>query len=127
MISVRECHGVEPVFIQRARRFIHDNCDGPLSLQAVAHQAGINRNYLSEQFRHITGFRFVEYVARVRVENACELLRGNNVRVSEIGFAVGFQSLSQFNRTFKRFMLQSPREFRRTCDCQQFALAELAR
>jgi transcriptional regulator GlxA family with amidase domain len=52
-------------------------------------------------------------VARTRFENARNLLRDSNLRVSEIAFAVGFQSLSQFNRVFKKLAGKSPTEFRR--------------
>ncbi len=63
----------------------------------------MNANYLSEKFKQVTGTNFVEYVARTRFANACDLLRKSNLRISEIAFAAGFQSLSQFNRVFKRF------------------------
>ena len=49
----------------------------------------------------MTGVNFVDYVARTRFEKACDLLRFD-LRISEIAFAVGFQSLSQFNRVFKK-------------------------
>ena len=55
---------------------------------------------------------FVEYVARTRFERACKLLRDGDLRISEIAFAAGFQSLSQFNRVFKKFSRKSPTQFR---------------
>ena len=72
----------------------------------------INPNYLSESFRRVTGMNFVEYVRRTRYENACDLLRNSDRRISEIAFAMGFQSLSQFNRVFKELSGKSPTEFR---------------
>ena len=45
---------------------------------------------------------FVEYVACIRFEKACELLHNADLRISDIAFAAGFQSLSQFNRVFKK-------------------------
>jgi len=100
------------VEIWRARKFIHENFDGPLSLHAVAREARMSGNYLSEKFRNVTGINFVRYVGRVRIERACALLRESDLRISEIAFAVGFQSLSQFNRAFKKLVGQSPRDFR---------------
>jgi AraC-like DNA-binding protein len=55
---------------------------------------------------------FVEYVARTRFEKTCRLLRDGDLRISDIAFAAGFQSLSQFNRVFKRFSRESPTQYR---------------
>ena len=102
----------EPVEIWKARKFIHEHFDEEISLMTVARFANISPNYLSEKFKRVTGLNFVDYVARARFEKACDLLRDRQLRISEIAFAVGFQSLSQFNRVFKRLSGKSPTEYR---------------
>ena len=102
----------EPVEIWKARKFIEQHSAEELSLGMVAKTVNFNANYLSERFKQVTGVNFVEYVARIRFEKACDLLRNANPRISEIAFAVGFQSLSQFNRVFKRLSGKSPTQFR---------------
>ena len=102
----------EPAAIARARGYICEHFGDELSLGAVAKVVNMSANYFSEKFKEATGMRFVEYVARSRVEKARNLLQNPNLRISEIAFDVGFQSLSQFNRTFKRVFGQSPSEFR---------------
>ena len=102
----------EPIEIWKARKFIEEYSSEELSLNRVAKAVNINSNYLSEKFKQVTGINFVEYVARTRFERAHDLLRNSNRRISEIAFAVGFQSLSQFNRVFKKFSGKSPTEFR---------------
>jgi len=102
----------EPVAIWKARKYIEEHADEELSLTKIAKVVSINANYLSENFKQVTGTNFVEYVARTRFANACDLLRNSNVRISEIAFAAGFQSLSQFNRVFKRFSGKSPTQYR---------------
>ena len=92
----------EPARIWKARCFIHEHLGEKLSLARVADFVTICPNYLSEEFKRVTGSKFVDYIARTRVEKACELLIMSNLRISEIAFEVGFQSLSQFNRAFKR-------------------------
>ena len=96
----------------RARSFIVEHADEEMSLAAVAHVANMSATYFSQKFKEMTGINFVEYVARTRVEKARNLLLNPNRRVSEVAFAVGFQSLSQFNRAFKKVAGQSPREYR---------------
>jgi AraC-like DNA-binding protein len=110
--SARDGHRAEPVEIWKARKFIEDHCVEELSLSKVAKAANISRNHLSERFKQVTGTNFVDYIARTRFEKACELLRDVDLRISEIAFAVGFQSLSQFNRVFRKLSGQSPTEFR---------------
>jgi AraC-like DNA-binding protein len=110
--SARDGHRAEPVEIWKARKFIKEHSIEELSLNKVAKAAGISRNHLSEKFKQVTGINFVEYVARTRFEKACELLRDVDLRISEIAFAVGFQSLSQFNRVFKKFAGKSPSAYR---------------
>jgi AraC-like DNA-binding protein len=102
----------EPVEIWKARKFIEAHSDGELSLRKVAKAVNISANHLSEKFKQVTGMNFVEYIAHTRFKNACHLLRNSNLRVSEIAFAVGFQSLSQFNRVFKKLSGKSPTQYR---------------
>jgi AraC-like DNA-binding protein len=102
----------EPVEIWKARKFIEEHSNEELSLKRVARAVNISGNYLSEKFKEVTGVNFVEYVARVRFEKACDLLENADRRISEIAFAVGFQSLSQFNRVFKKLTRKSPTHFR---------------
>jgi AraC-like DNA-binding protein len=108
-------HRAEPVEIWKARKFIEEHSGEELSLSKVAKAVNISANHLSERFKQVTGTNFVEYVACKRFKNACDLLRNPNLRISEIAFAVGFQSLSQFNRVFKKLSGKSPTEFRAVC------------
>jgi len=100
------------VEIWKARKFIEQHSTEELSLTKVAKAVHISANYLSEKFKKTTGVNFVDYVARARIEKARVLLEDADLRISEIGFAVGFQSLSQFNRVFKKLLKKSPTEFR---------------
>src|SRR6266571_8484286 len=110
--SFRGWERAEPVEIWKARKFIHAHPDDELSLAKVAKFAHISANHLSEKFKEVAGINFVDYVARIRVDNARDLLQNSNLRISEIAFAVGFQSLSQFNRVFKKLTRKSPTQLR---------------
>jgi len=102
----------EPVQIRKARAFIQEHSHGAISLAEVARAANISANYLSERFKQVTGMNFVDCVARTRVERARNLLLSADLPITEIAFAAGFQSLSQFNRVFKKRLGQSPTEYR---------------
>jgi AraC-like DNA-binding protein len=102
----------EPVEIWKARNVIHQDATDEISLTKVAKAVNISANHLSEKFKQVTGVNFVTYVARIRFENARGLLHDPAMRVSEVAFAAGFQSLSQFNRVFKKFSGKSPTDYR---------------
>lgn len=107
-----EAAAAEPAAIVRARGYISDHFSDELSLAEVARAVNMSASYFSEKFKEATGLAFVEFVARTRVEKARNLLENPHKRVSEIAFEVGFQSLSQFNRAFKRITGRSPSEHR---------------
>jgi AraC-like DNA-binding protein/ligand-binding sensor protein len=104
----------EPTAITRARGYIRDHFGDELSLAAVARIVNMSASYFSEKFKEATGLNFVEYVSRTRIEKARNLLQNPNLRISEIAFDVGFQSLSQFNRAFKAVTGQAPSEYRQS-------------
>jgi len=112
-IDLRNGDRAEPVEIWKARKLIEQRSSEQLPLTKVAKSVNISANYLSERFKQVTGFNFVNYLTCIRVERACRFLRDSDERVSEIAFAVGFQSLSQFNRAFKKLTRKSPTSYRR--------------
>src|SRR2546426_12101083 len=102
----------EPPVIARAKEFIREHQAEHLSLGQVAKAVNTSTFYFCKMFKKTTGVNFTEYVSRVRIEKAKDLLLNPNLRVSEIAYEVGFQSLTHFNRVFKRILGQSPTENR---------------
>lgn len=102
----------EPPAVVEARSFIASHSEEALTLRHVAQTVNLSATYFSELFRKTTGMNFVDYVARTRVEKAKNLLQNPNLRITAIAFEVGFQSLSQFNRVFKKTTGHTPREYR---------------
>src|SRR5438876_10699727 len=109
---VLEQQNAEPPLVLKAREYIEKHKTEELSLADVARAAGASVFHFCKVFHRATGLKFTDYVARVRVEDARTRLLNPNLRISEIAYDVGFQSLTQFNRTFKRVFGQSPSDFR---------------
>jgi len=103
----------EPAQITRARKFIEEQYQEKLTLAAVASQAGMSGFHFCKIFKKATGLNFTNYLSRLRVEKAKNLLLNCNYRVSEIAYEIGFQSLTHFNRTFKHIAGESPTLYRR--------------
>jgi AraC-like DNA-binding protein len=68
--------------------------------------------YFCKLFKKATGLTFTEYLGRVRIEKAKALLLNPHLRISEIAYDVGFQSLTHFNRVFRQVTGRSPTAFR---------------
>jgi AraC-like DNA-binding protein/ligand-binding sensor protein len=98
--------------IARARQYINEHHGEELSLSGVAQAAHMSTFYFCKQFKKTTGLSFTEYLSRVRVEKAKEQLLKPHVRVSEVAYEVGFQSLTHFNRVFKKLNGESPTDYR---------------
>jgi AraC-like DNA-binding protein len=109
---VLEKQNVEPPVVAKAREYITKNKTQSISLVEVSKGVGASVFHFCKVFHKATGLTFTDYVARARVEDARTRLLNPNVRISEVAYDVGFQSLTQFNRTFKRVFGQSPSEFR---------------
>ena len=102
----------EPPVISKARVFISEHQDDDLTLAQVAQSVNTSAFYFCKMFKKATGMTFTDYLARVRVEKVKNLLLNPHKRVSEAAFEAGFQSLSQFNRVFRKIAGESPSTFR---------------
>lgn len=110
-IVVRQ-ENAEPPLITRAKEYIQAHQSEELSLGQVAKAINTSTFYFCKMFKKVTGLNFTDYVSRLRIEKAKNLLLNPNLRISEIAYEVGFQSLTHFNRVFKRILGQSPTEYR---------------
>ncbi|HXI72702.1 MAG TPA: helix-turn-helix domain-containing protein [Verrucomicrobiae bacterium] len=110
-IIVREQNGEMPV-ITRAKQFIAEHQTEELSLELVAKAVNTSKFYFCKIFKKGTGINFTDYLSRVRTERAKNLLLNPNLRVTEIAYEAGFQSLTHFNRVFKRILGRSPTGYR---------------
>jgi len=102
----------EPPVIVRAKQYITEHQTEELSLDQVAKSVHTSKFYFCKMFKKSTGINFTDYLSRVRTERAKSLLLNPNLRVSEIAYEVGFQSLTHFNRVFKRILGESPSDYR---------------
>ena len=98
--------------IRKAVEYIHANLTEELSLEVVAKVANMSTFYFCKMFKKEKGINFTDYVSRARIEKAKNLLLNPNLRVSEIAYEVGFQSLTHFNRVFKKVAGCSPSQYR---------------
>ncbi len=92
---------------------IIENVAQPLSLGDVAAQVGMSESRFSRFFRRATGNTFVDFVNRVRISRACQLLMETDGPITRICYDVGFNNIANFNRRFLETKGMTPSEFRR--------------
>lgn len=102
----------EPALVGSAKRYIQGRFQEKISLDEAARAVNASTRHFCKVFKEATGLTFTDYLARVRVEKAKNLLQNPHLRVSEIAFETGFDSISQFNRSFKRITGLAPTQFR---------------
>jgi len=88
----------------------------PLSAGDVAAELGMSESRFSRFFRRATGNTFTDFVNRVRVNRACQLLMETDRLVTHICYEVGFNNVANFNRRFLEIKGMTPSEFRRQAD-----------
>lgn len=99
--------------IREARDYIAEHFgSSDFSLNRIAEYIGVSSSYFSSIFKQGTGQTLMEYLTRVRIDKACELLKCTNLRTAEIGEQVGYSDPHYFSTAFKKVMGQSPKEFR---------------
>lgn len=103
-----------PPTVSKACRHIRTHAlSGRTRLTDTAAACGISAEHLSRIFHQSTGLSYNEYVTRFRLEHATDLLRNTTRSITEIAHDAGFQSLSQFHRSFRAVFRQSPRAYRK--------------
>lgn len=92
---------------------INQNFGEKLTLDELAALAHMNKTYLSTYFKEVMHIGIFEYIEQIRINYACTLLKASQLSVTEISFETGFNSVSYFNRMFKRIVGVSPKEYRK--------------
>ncbi len=93
--------------------FVKKNFDGSYTLDELASRCALNSSYFSRAFRQQAGVPLFEFINRIRITRACQLLKSSDLTILEIAFSVGYNNVSFFNRYFKRLKFISPGEYRR--------------
>jgi AraC-like DNA-binding protein len=106
--------------------FIRENLSAELRETDVAEIAGRGPSAFSRCFRRHTGMSFVQYVNRLRINQACQLLTSELTSITDICFQVGFNNLSNFNRQFLVQKGMPPSKFRATYQLQAAQTAQNA-
>ncbi|RIV25526.1 AraC family transcriptional regulator [Fibrisoma montanum] len=98
--------------INRVYQYVERHYAGPLDIRAVADLVSLTVPAFCRYFKRMTQMTFTDFVNEYRVNQARRLLHSSRT-VADVGFAVGFNNLSHFNKTFRSVAGQTPSAYRK--------------
>lgn len=99
-------------YVQSVKEHIEANYMQKISVESIANRLGLDRRYLSQQFKRKTGFTIQGYILETRLRAAKQhMMQGRSV--SEAAMLSGFNDISNFSKFFTREQKMTPREFKR--------------
>lgn len=101
-----------PLWLVRVVKRLNEEFRVNLSIENLALEAGVHPVYLASVFRRFYQESISEYIQKLRINYASDLLLGKNIPISEIAFLAGFADQSHFTRIFKRYSGTTPGVFR---------------
>lgn len=105
-------NGIDKSQIGTAILYLHSHYTETITLDTLAALTHLSRNYFSELFSASTGTSFKSYLIELRLRHARRLLANTDMSVTDICYSSGFDSFSNFMRTFKNKFGQTPLRFR---------------
>lgn len=102
----------EYIRIIDAVNYIDENFKEPVALKKLAETVHMNQNYFSTYFRNVMNCSVSTYIIRKRLKHACMLLSTTDDSIIEIALDSGFENVPYFNRTFKKHIGITPKEYR---------------
>ena len=98
--------------IDSIKQFVNENLDKDIGLQTLAEHINMNPNYLSVYFKKKTKIKFSDYVMKLKVERAKELILKSDLRMYEIAARVGYKNQRYFSVFFRKMTGLTPSEFK---------------
>ena len=83
-----------------------------ISIQEIADNLGISKEYMQKLFKKYEGISITEYISDIKIEAACNMLRYSDRKIQEIAEYLHYGSVSHFSTAFRKKMHQSPKEYR---------------
>lgn len=100
-------------YIDSALQYIHEHYDRRITLTDISYRSFISKSYFTTMFKNTTGMSFLNYLQKIRIERACELLKTTDLAIESIVLKTGFCDYKFFYNTFKKLKKCTPGEYRR--------------
>lgn len=98
--------------VEKAIDYLRQNYHSQIKLDDLALRSFLSKNYFRKLFKEATGISFGDYIQKIRVDEACNLLRNSDLKIIDIGFQVGFKDTKFFYEVFKKITGKTPGDYR---------------
>lgn len=98
--------------VEAVRKYVEENFSYELTLSSLAEMFHLNETYLSGLFKKHVGITFSDYITKLRMTKAEQLLQENELKLTDIAMLVGYSSSSYFSTSFKKYSGKSPKDYR---------------
>lgn len=108
--------------VRKAKIFLQKNYHKDISLEEVSQMISLNPHYFSRLFKKEVGMNFIDYLSKIRIEQAKKMLLQTSLTVGEISNSIGYHDANYFSRVFSKIVGVSPKKFRmKMIDCGNVA------
>lgn len=111
----RYSHSTLSPDIKKVIDYVHFNLENDLSLTSLATFHNMSTSNLANRFKNEMDVTVSDYVNKERIKEACYYLKHSTLNLADIGLTIGFLNQNYFSRMFKKYMNQSPSQYRKTC------------
>ena len=111
LVEKLESHRQE--ILNKVIHYMKENYSKQIKLKELSAIAFLSPNYFSRLFKETTTMTISEYMQKIRVEEACHLLKTTNKKVIDIAYEVGYSDIQYFNEIFKNKNGKTPREYKK--------------
>lgn len=94
--------------VRFAISFVDENLHRDIYVAEIAHLVSLSRSRFCHRFKSEVGMPLTQYLKKARIEKPCELLETSSKQIKEIGFEVGYNDPTHFEREFKRLTARHP-------------------
>lgn len=112
IINLCKAKGTEKSISGIVKKYVQENYHKDIDMSVVSNLVSLSYSHFSKIFKDETGMNFSEYLQKVRLEKALEILSNPTSRIQEIAYNVGFSNPKHFTRAFKNYFGFSPSEYR---------------
>ena len=102
--------------VYRIADYLSENCERPVSLDELCTEFYLSKSYICRIFKEVTGYTVSEYTNIHRIRKAKRYLEETDLSISELSHLLGFESVTYFERMFKRYTSLSPLKYRKNPD-----------
>lgn len=114
IFGTANCHEGHDSVVEHTITYMRGHIEDRLGLGELAHQVGLGRTQFIKRFKAATGKTPIDYLLRLRLQQACQYLDLTAWSVQEVAQAVGVNDAYYFSRLFHKIMGQSPSQYRQT-------------